>query len=174
MNNKQKALLKEIQDAFGSVQRGDGTTLHQAQAMDDYAGPEQELAARRLDTDQRWGDVPEQDIVRHYTALGFLNADGFRYYIPAHMSFAVKYYKAGSFDFLILDWILYALNPGDDPELPGWKIEQFENLDQRQKEVICHFLHFIKDEAEDYLIAHSDAEQALERYWGQFCRMGCE
>ena len=173
MNDKQKALLKETRVAFGSVQRGNGITLHQAQAIDDYAGPEQELAARRLDTDRKWEDVPEQDIVRHYTALTFLDADGFRYYIPAYMSFAVKHYKCGSFDFLILDHILYALNPGDGPELPEWKIEQFEILDEGQKEVVCRFLHFMKDEAEDYLIGHSDAEQALEKYWGQFCEKAC-
>ena len=168
MNNKQKQLLKDIKAAFSSVRRENGTTLHQTQAIDDYEGPEQELAARKLDTDKRWEDVSEQDIIKYYSALSFLDNIGYRYYIPAHMSWAVKNYKLGSFDFLILDRILYSLDPGDETELAKRELEKFELFNKHQKEVICRFLEFMRDEAKDYLIGHCAAEHALQRYWGQF------
>src|SRR5438876_2661803 len=78
-------LIAEITVAFDSVARGDGTTLHEAIAIDDWKTAEEQLAARRLDTEQRWQDVPDDAIVACESALSFLDPKAFRYYLPAFM-----------------------------------------------------------------------------------------
>ena len=78
-------LIAEITSAFDGVVREDGITLHQAIAIDDWRTPEEQLAARQLDTEQRWQDVPDDVIVACESALSFLDAKGFRYYLPAFM-----------------------------------------------------------------------------------------
>lgn len=83
---QQKAgLIAEITAAFDGVSREDGITLHEAQAIDDYAGPEERAETRKLDTETRWQDVPAEDITQGYNVLNFLDPKGFRYYIPAFL-----------------------------------------------------------------------------------------
>ena len=78
-------LIVEITAAFDGVSREEGITLHQALAIDDWKTPREQLAARRLDIDQRWQDVPGDAIVAWESALSFLDAKGFRYYLTAFM-----------------------------------------------------------------------------------------
>lgn len=78
-------LIAEIEAAFDGVARDDGTTLHEAIAIDDWKSLEEQLAARGLDTELRWQEVPQKDILECASALSFLDAKGFRYYLPAFM-----------------------------------------------------------------------------------------
>lgn len=78
-------LIAEIAAAFDGIPLEDGTTLHQAIAIDDWKTPEEQFAARRLDTEPRWQDVPDDAIIACQSALSFLDAKGFRYYLPAFM-----------------------------------------------------------------------------------------
>jgi len=53
------ALIAEIECAFGDVQRGNGITLHQARALDDYRNEQEQAEARKSDTDTRWQHIPD-------------------------------------------------------------------------------------------------------------------
>jgi hypothetical protein len=90
---RRAALIAEITAAFDGVARQDGTTLHEAIAIDDYKSSEEQRAARECDTERRWQDVPDNDIVACESALSFLCEKGFRYYIPAFMICSLKYWE---------------------------------------------------------------------------------
>jgi hypothetical protein len=86
-------LIAEITAAFDGVSREDGTTLHEAEAIDDWKSDEECRAARRLDTEQRWQDVPYEDIWACCSALSFLDAKGFLYYLPAFMVHGLRHFE---------------------------------------------------------------------------------
>jgi hypothetical protein len=86
------ALISQIEAAFDGMSREDGTTLHEAIAIDDYERFEDQLAARRHDIESRWQDVPDRHIRARCSALSFLCPKGFRYYIPAFMTFGLGHF----------------------------------------------------------------------------------
>lgn len=90
--SRRSTLIAEITSAFDGVSRGNGITLHEARAMDNYASPQEQRAARLYDTERRWQDVPDADIVDCCSALSFLDKDGFRYYLPAFMIYSLKHW----------------------------------------------------------------------------------
>jgi hypothetical protein len=83
-------LIDEIAAAFATVARGDGMTLHQTEAIDDYATEEEQLAARNKDKEQKWQDVPGQAIEACTTAFCYLDEKGFHYYLPAYMTWILQ------------------------------------------------------------------------------------
>jgi len=93
-------LLALIEEAFDGVERGEGITLHQARVIDDYGSDEDVFAARKLDTEERWQDVPVSVLSvsplrerKNTQFLDFLDPAGFRYYLPFAMSFAIRNYE---------------------------------------------------------------------------------
>ncbi|MBL8181881.1 MAG: hypothetical protein JNL64_09765 [Blastocatellia bacterium] len=85
-------LLALIHDAFDGVDRQGGITLHQALVIDDYGTQEELEAAEAYDTEDRWQNVPESDISKNISIFNFLDPIGFRYYLPAYMSWSIKNY----------------------------------------------------------------------------------
>lgn len=90
---RRREVIDDIASAFGGVSREDGTTLHEAIALDDSASDEEQRAARRLDVDMSWQDVPDADIWACNSALSFVDEKGFRYYIPAFMTHALRHWE---------------------------------------------------------------------------------
>lgn len=84
-------LITQITEAFQGVTLGNGVSLHQAIAADDYAGPEAYAAARALDTDTDWRDAPREVMASRCEFFSYLDGEGFRYYIPAAMCFSVEH-----------------------------------------------------------------------------------
>lgn len=76
------SLIAGIRRAFGDVQLGAGVSLHQAIAMDDYLTKEEIADARQHDTDTHWWEIPDETIAGFGSALSFVDAEGFRYYLP--------------------------------------------------------------------------------------------
>ena len=112
-NERKTTLIQLITAAFQNVVRGNGISLHEADVIDrtgyDNKNAKNRVAARRLDTDRRWQDVPDKDIENYYNILSFLDAEGLRYYAPAYMVWALKHFKtSGS---MSSDSIIYTFNP---------------------------------------------------------------
>src|SRR5678815_5091502 len=82
-------LIDELKATFGSVSRGTGVTLHEAEVIDDYGSDDERAAARLLDTDNSWIELPDELIADHPSILCFLDTDGFRYYLPGYLTFAL-------------------------------------------------------------------------------------
>ena len=91
-------LLVLIEQAFDGVKRGGGTTRHQAIVLDDYGSEEEFLAAEKFDTESRWQDVSYTALAENPQFLCFVDPAGFRYYLPAAMTWAVRNYNKDDSD----------------------------------------------------------------------------
>jgi hypothetical protein len=156
-------LISDIETAFFEVERGEGMTLFEGDL--EGAGSEADLRfARARDTYATWRDIPDHVIDRYFSALSFLDPQGFRYYIPAFMRFALRHYQDSTSP--AIDYAIYHL--GQRSVQREHKEARFTVLDESQTGVICRFLRFMAE----YTDGNADeaaARQALEGYWGQFC-----
>jgi len=152
-DKRKSALIQEITTAFDGVVREDGVSLHEAQVLDDYGGPEERAQARAKDIDKTWKDVPEKDISSTDAVLSFLDAKGFRYYIPAYMVWYLRNIDSrgceccnsntfGSVTF----HLTYKVEENKD--------RKFQLLTVEQSRAIAHFL-----------ILEAEREEAFERKW---------
>lgn len=106
-----EVLVAEIEVAFDGVVREDGTTLHEARAIDDHSSAQKRAAARTMDTDQRWQDVPIADLLCFGGgSFCFLDKKGFRYYLPAYMICVLSNFENPKLR--DLDFFIYNLCPG--------------------------------------------------------------
>lgn len=154
-------MANQIQEAFGDVRLGEGLSLHQAQALDHMELPEAVRRARRLDTEQRWQDVPDAKVEQFHYALTYLDPEGLRFYLPRFMIFSLQH---PGLDSPAVDAAVYACDFGDDQEEV---LAQFNVMSRRQMRVTSNFLAFIaesKDEDYDTLVA----AVVLESFWYQF------
>jgi hypothetical protein len=144
--SRRDALIAEIEAAFGGVTREDGTTLHEADAMDDRKLLEEQRAARRLDLERRWQDVPEQDIFACSSALSFLDEKGFRYYIPAFIVCGLRHWGdeadviLHSCEYHLLHDYPQSLRKSDPASIAG----KYQFTDA-QSQAVARFLRFIID-----------------------------
>jgi hypothetical protein len=160
---RRRALIAEIAAAFDGVSRDGGTTLHEADAMDDFKSPEEQHAARRLDLERRWQDVPDEDIFACCSALSFLGEKGFRYYIPAFIICGLRHW--GDETRVILNSCEYHLLHdypkslrASEPSLIAGKY-QFTGA---QSKAVARFLRFIIDF--DEVSADRATVEAVERW----------
>lgn len=86
-----RALIARVLDAFGDVRLHGGWSLHQARALDDYLGEDEVRAARALDEEVRWQDIPDEKIHRLHDTLAFMDPEGFRFHLPRFMQFALEH-----------------------------------------------------------------------------------
>ncbi len=159
-------LIQQITTAFSEVTREDGTSLHEARAIDDYEGEEGRATARLKDTDTRWQDVSDKLIEYFSDVLSFFDAKGFRYYIPAYMIWSLKNYQTSqswSVDSTIYAFLIYKYDkfPDYDP------YHRFRLLNEEQSKAIANFLKFMANYCDDWVDA-SSANKALSEYWHQF------
>jgi hypothetical protein len=163
INTIKAALIHRIHAAFAEVRREDGITLHEAIALDDYATAAECQQARRLDTDQHWTEIPDVWLEQFDSALCFLDAKGFRYYIPAYLIWALKHYRESrSFS---IDSTIYAFLTQSN--LAAHQHAKWALLNPTQAEAIASFLQFWVDYGENYVDQRA-AAKALEQYWSRF------
>jgi hypothetical protein len=159
------AVLGEIELAFKKVRRGTGVTLHEAEVIDDHGSDAHRAKARTQDTEKRWQDVPDRDIENHYSVLSFMDAEGFRYYIPAYMSWTLRNFATSSS--LSCDMTIYALTPSNHQKIADWQRERWQLLDASQSKAVLSFLKYMLKNA-DGRADDSAAYAAIADYWGRF------
>jgi hypothetical protein len=161
--SRRDELIAEIAAAFDGVSREDGTTLHEAEAIDDRKSDEECRAARRLDTEQRWQDVPDKDIWACCSALSFLNAKGFRYYLPAFMVYGLRHFEDDpngilhSCEFHLLHEPQKSLRKSE----PGSIANKYD-FTEEQCRVIAKFLRFVA--GDDMTVKDLPTLQAVEKW----------
>lgn len=166
--SRRNALITDITAAFDGVSRGDGTTLHEAMAIDDREPPEEQRAARRLDLEGRWQDVPDCDIFECCSALSFLDESGFRYYIPAFMIYGLRHW--GKDESFILDSCEFHLlheYPKSLRKSDPASIARRNQFTAAQSEAVARFLRFIIEF--DEMKADRATAEAVGR-WEQYAR----
>lgn len=164
-------LLNQIEQAYQHVSRGSGITLHEAGVIDDYGTPQERAEARLLDTDTHWSQVDVISIDLAGACLGFLDDTGFRYYLPAYLTAALRHGYSKIFDDFIdsniYESLVYRLNPRDEIDFQKFKI-----LDKPQSRCVARFLVFdlILDPYDSYSesVRESNNYEALNAYWGAF------
>jgi len=161
-------ITKMIEEAFDGVGRGEGITLHEALAIDDWKSEEERKQARKLDSEQRWQDVPGIYFKDNPSYLSFLDAEGFRYYLPAHMTWALKTDQDDPYDTTsrLMMSLLPVIAPRDQGK--GWgknfDVKQFienNSFTSKQVRAIYHFLCFVAVE-DKYQISEDDYPAMLQ------------
>src|SRR5262249_23750467 len=134
-------IIGEIRRAFADVSRADGVTLHEALVIDAYGSDAERSAARELDTDRRWQDVPDHLIEANDSALCFVDPKGFRYYLPAYMVWSLRNYETS--DTWSHNHPIRSLTLSESGGMRQWDLERFEVFNGEQAKVICRFLRFM-------------------------------
>jgi hypothetical protein len=145
---RRDALIAEITAAFDGVEREDGITLHEAQALDDRMSEAEQRAARSRDTEERWQDVPDKDIAWCSSALSFLDGKGFRYYFPAFMIYALKHWDDPEDNGSILSSCFYHMiqdYPASVRKSEPATIASKKNFTNAQSKAVAAFLRFVID-----------------------------
>jgi hypothetical protein len=169
MNDESKqiaeSIIGEIRRAFSDVSRAEGVTLHEALVIDNYGSDSERSAARELDTDRRWEDVPDQLIEENDSALCFLDTKGFRYYLPAYMVWSLRNHETSvTFSH---NHPICSLALSGSGRMRRWDLERFEAFNDEQARAICRFLRFMA-QRDELIVCVDEARAALDAYWGTF------
>lgn len=167
---RRAALIAEINAAFDGVSREDGTTLHEAAAADGWKPEEEQRAARRLDAERRWQGVPDEDIRSCGSVLSFLDAKGFRYYLPAFMVCGLR--RASDDPEGILHSCVFHLL--HEPRKSLRKSEPASiagkyNFTDAQRRAVARFLRFATGNDDGTAAADRPTLQAVEK-WERYVR----
>jgi len=158
-------LIAEITAAFDGVAREDGVSLREGDAIDGCVSDKRRAAARRLDTDARWQDVPNADLSNYYLALHYLDAKGFCYYLPAYLIWDLTANTSSTHG--IGSHVLFHLLLPPEANLRHDWLERFSLLTPEQGKAVCRFLRFVAVYGE--LDDPQDAAAALADYWSRYC-----
>src|SRR5438034_11383349 len=109
-------LIHEIKAAFAGILRGNSIGWHEAEAVDSYGSQDEREAARRHDVEAGWEDVNPKLMDEFPSAVYFLDAGGFRFYLPAFMIADIE--KAGHWKLTVDDGFLcYLADPANAEQL---------------------------------------------------------
>ena len=158
-DDSRQTLIAEIETAFSDVRRGNGITLHQARVLDDYGDQEKQLKAREKDQDSRWQDVPSKTIQDLYDACFFLDAEGFRYYLPAYMIETLREDRHSGYP--VGDWIVEDICRKD-------RRSDLRLLSESQMRVVAKFVEFVADRWDEGWADAATAAKGLRKFWHQF------
>jgi len=149
---RRQALIAEIEAAFTDVRLGDGVSLHQARALDDYWSHEEAAAARRHDREERWRDISDEKVRNFNDTLTFMDAAGFRFHLPRFMVFALE---NPTDEMPVCLFSICALKRRDDGK--------FRLLNDEQRRAINHFLRHVMKYGDFF--DKEQARDAIRAYW---------
>nr|WP_157449125.1 DUF6714 family protein [Deinococcus peraridilitoris] len=113
-----KEVVEAIRAAFRDVTLGDGVPLRESDVIDDYGSLEERAAARALDFQGPWWEVPREDLKEYSSVFIFMDAQGFRYYLPRYMTEALieTNGRLGTFAWMTLEILESAQQFGHLPD----------------------------------------------------------
>lgn len=164
LEKERAAVEAMIHAAFAGVTREGGVSWSESVAIDDYESPSVRAKARASDKDTCWEWVAEDPDWTPEVGVGgfnFLDAIGFRYYIPAAMLWCLRTNAASPVAFT-LSW-----SGGIDESYDRGK---WALISVAQSRCIARFLRFM----EAWAHASGDTtwaeswRHALKVHWGKF------
>jgi hypothetical protein len=136
-------------------------TLRQAQLCDGTLSKEitehEWAVAGELDHDVLWTRVDEQTL-RECPALGFLDDEGFVYYLPAFLSAALRQIVAGRLNDDLVGYAVFAVTNNKD----NWSLARLKQLSDAQIDAVGEFLRIVRERGG---FNGNEAAQALQTYW---------
>jgi hypothetical protein len=141
LEQRRVAILAEIEAAFRSASRRGGVSWTETGAIDDYGSEQDRATAQALDQDTHWSELvndaewdPQE---QHWGGFHFLDAIGFRYYLPALMTRSLQTRPHST--------MFYAIAFGwNDPDEPRSR-NKYEKFDSRQLRCVAAFVRFAAD-----------------------------
>jgi hypothetical protein len=167
---EQRSLEAEIRDAFKGVSREGGVSWNETKVLDDRGSDEEAKAARATDTDQDWTELADStwDVGPGFGGFAFLDAIGFRYYLPAAM-IRTLHDGVHAGHCWGIDGTL-TLHKGNKPTAQAMRehmLSQWSLLDDRQRRAVARFLAFMVawSEAIENWVEMKYWQRAHESYW---------
>jgi hypothetical protein len=136
-------VLAQIDTAFATVPRPGNDELLHPNCADDN-----DIMALYEVTD--WHDLSDATVENEYAALSFLSPAGFRYFIPAYMSFTLRNPESGA---AAVESTLWSLSPSSDQHFTPSK---FIHFDAAQSTAVVSFL--------EAMAKYQEVDEAL-LYW---------
>ncbi len=179
LHRERALLIAEIHGAFKDVTREGGVSWTEAYAIDDYTYSvddnnvldEERAKARALDKDISWQELvddPKWPPGPDFGGFSFLDAIGYRYYLPATM---IRDLRGLSPDHPIEQSSLgFHLAPRSSAEMNEYMEEQLALLDQSQRRCVARYVRFMRDWYRvftDWGYTERWAK-AYDRYWAQY------
>jgi len=138
-------VLRQIERAFADPPRPADDQLLHPDARDDND-------IKSLYSVAHWHDLSDEAVEYEYAALFFLGPAGFRHFLPAYMSFALRHVDSGA---AVVGSTVYALTPAQG-DLRDFSLSKFALFDDAQHSAVLAFLAA--------MIGHEDVDEAL-KYW---------
>ncbi len=164
MGTNQQEAHKIIESAFDGVPRS-RTSLRQFVLTDQkgMAGTitaEEWRVAGLLRADTKWQEVSELEIEHCGCLLAHMQAEEFRYYLPAYMRYSVEHARDSIMESMIPAFVVFGLTPSQ--RHPSYSVRQYSLLNPSQRTAVTLFLRFMVDHADEYSV--KDAKSALA-FW---------
>jgi hypothetical protein len=128
-------ILAQINEAFASVPRPTNDDLLHPNCFDDN-----DIAT--LYEVRDWRDLSDKMVENEYAALAFLSPAGFRFFIPAYMSFSLRNPSGGA---AAVESTLMSLSPDYDAHFTPSKFSEFN---ARQINVVLSFVELMAEFAD--------------------------
>ena len=161
MHLAEQRVRETVESAFDGVPRP-GTSLLQFQLIDQkgMAGTitdEEWRLAGTARTDATWQDISDLEIEHSGCQLAHMQADAFRYYLPAYLLYVMGRASSSVWESAIHGFVVFALTPSKLH--PTYTAMQYGLLNARQHEAIAMFLEYMASNADDH--CRRGAERAL-------------
>lgn len=161
--SKRTAVVKAIRAAFKEVTLGQGISLRQANVSDLYAESltlSEFKALPQGEVTDDWSRIPLAEL--EIDSIANLDAEGFRYYIPALMLRLLEHYDNS----MRVISTLSSLYPKKD----SWEYDmsRYSLLTADQKSAIAFFLSSLLELADLDYEDKPVVTRALNNYWAQF------
>jgi len=161
-------VIRAIERAFDGIGRPK-TSLRQfrltdQKGMSGFISDEEWEDAGKNRIDSKWQDIPDDEIEECHVVLAHMEAEEFRYYLPAYMRYGIKHHTTPLWKSDVLGSTVFAVYPSSrDPHLREYVLSQLSLLNSAQRSSVVQFLQFVADYVED--ARRPDAQVALDRYW---------
>ncbi len=165
MTARNQTITELIESAFNNVRLAGGVSLKQARVIDKYSEGVTVAEFRALPNSEitdDWRAIPFSELDLD-PCISHLDAEGFRYYIPALMKSVIERYDSVSMRVI---GTLQALYPKKDAW--GYHMHRYSRLTESQCFAIASYLEALPQlvdlDSEDTKIV----KRALRNYWAQF------
>lgn len=163
MDDRQQRLLDRIDRAFAGVELGDGVSLHETQAVDNYGTAEERRAAREPDEKHDWHRLIDDPDLPLYLGLGygglsFLDAAGVRFHLPACLYRIVRGPDTDRVGDMAESLCYLLTSPSD------YNADRLALLNDEQRACVRDVLFYFR---EAMVFDGEELDRALDGYWSR-------
>jgi hypothetical protein len=160
------SVQQALHKAFAGVRLGSGVSIRQSVVIDRYREghtTEEFNALPRAEVTNDWSAVPDSELEQ--IAVAHLDAEGYRYYIPALALSILRNYQPVSMRVIGTISSLYP-----KPETWAYNMQQYSMLNGAQKSALAVFVARLPSLVELDYEDGKCVERAQRNYWSQYAK----